>query len=696
MTVDYTTADGTATAGSDYVAQSGTLTFKPGQTSKIIVVPSNGDTTDENDETFSLKLSNIAPSAVTLSGSAQATATIVNDDAAPTAASNDVTVTEGNSGTTDATFDVTLSAASGKVITMTATTADGTATAGKDYTATTATLVFQPGETSKTFSVPVLGDTIDEADETFAVNLTNPVNVTFADAQGQGTITDDDAPPTLMIDDVTVTEGNSGTANAIFNVTMSAASEQTVTVDYATQDNSATAGSDYVAASGKLTFATGETAKTVTVAVNGDTTDEADEQFFVNLANPTNATIADAQGVGTIMDDDGPVLSVSNASVTEGNSGTTTMIFTATLSAASPQDIAVAYTTQDGSATAGSDYTTTSGTLSFAAGETSRQIMVAVNGDRVVESDEQFTLNLSNIVQATLAANAATGTIINDDHAPVAANDAFATDEDTTLTVDAAQGVLSNDSDLDTDDVLTSVILDQPASGTLSMQPDGSLTYTPAPNFYGTVTFTYKAQDIGGNESNVATGTITVRSVNDPATASDDFAYVGKDVATRINVLANDSPGPDPEDWLTITAITFTPTNGTVAITNDGTDVTYTPNAGYAGGDTFVYRVCDNDTPQYCATARVNVSVGQFRVFLPMADKLPLPDLVGNLSISPAQVSQYQHVVITAKVTNQGTAPASNFWVDLHVNPIRIPRVNEPWNETCNPRACSRCGMVRH
>ncbi|HEU5012968.1 MAG TPA: Calx-beta domain-containing protein [Roseiflexaceae bacterium] len=688
VTVNYATADGTATAGADYAAQTGTLTFAPGETSKIIAVPVNGDTTDENDETFSLKLSAIAPATVVLTGPDQAGATITDDDAAPTAAINDVTVTEGNSGATNASFTVTLSAASGKVITMTATTADGTAVVGKDYTATTAALVFQPGETSKTVNVPVLGDTIDEADETFVVNLTNPVNVTFADAQGQGTITDDDAAPTLAISDVTVTEGNSGTTNATFNVTMSAASEQTVTVDFATQDNSATAGSDYVAATGKLTFATGETTKTVTIAVNGDTTDEADEQFFVNLANPVNATIADAQAVGTIMDDDGPVLRVSNASVTEGNSGTATIIFTATLSAASPQDITVNYATQDGSATAGADYVAASGTLAFAAGETSKQIMVTVNGDRVVESDEDFTLNLSNIVQATLAANAATGTIVNDDHAPVAGDDTFATDEDTALTVDAAQGILSNDSDADTDDVLTLVMIDQPASGTLTMQPDGSFTYTPAPNFYGTVTFTYKLHDIGGNESNIATGTITVRSVNDPATASDDFAYVGKDVATRINVTANDSPGPDPEDSLTITAITFTPANGTVAITNGGTDVTYTPNPGYVGGDTFVYRVCDNDTPQYCATARVNVSVGQFRVFMPMIDKIPLPDLVGSLSVSPAQVSQYQHVVFTAKVTNQGTAPASNFWVDMYVNPMRVPRVNEPWNEICNPRAC--------
>src|SRR5207247_4139798 len=128
----------------------------------------------------------------------------------------------------------------------------------------------------------------------------------------------------------------------------------------------ATAGSYYVSTSGTLTFAAGETSKTVTVVVNGDTTKEANETFNVNLTSPTNATIADSQGVGTILNDDGvPTVSINDVTVTEPNSGTTSAVFTVTLSNASDQSITVNYTTVDGTALAGSDYVAASGTLTF-------------------------------------------------------------------------------------------------------------------------------------------------------------------------------------------------------------------------------------------------------------------------------------------------------------------------------------------
>ncbi len=111
--------------------------------------------------------------------------------------------------------------------------------------------------------------------------------------------------PSISINDVTVTEGDSGTTNATFTVSLSKAGSNTITVDYATADGTATAGSDYTAASGTLTFNAGETSKTITVQVSGDTVDESNETFYVNLTNPTNATIADGRGVGTIQDDDG-------------------------------------------------------------------------------------------------------------------------------------------------------------------------------------------------------------------------------------------------------------------------------------------------------------------------------------------------------------------------------------------------------
>ncbi len=217
---------------------------------------------------------------------------------------SDTSVTEGDSGTTTAVFTVTLSAASGRVITVTYATADGTATAGTDYVAASGTLTFAPGETTRTLTVTVNGDTLDEPDETFTVNLSNAVNATIADGQGVGTILDDDPEPTLSISDTSVTEGDGGTTTAVFTVTLSAASGRVVSVTYATADGTATAGADYVAASGTLTFAPGETTRTLTVTVIGDTLDEPDETFTVNLSNAVNATIARGQGVGMILDDD--------------------------------------------------------------------------------------------------------------------------------------------------------------------------------------------------------------------------------------------------------------------------------------------------------------------------------------------------------------------------------------------------------
>lgn len=217
---------------------------------------------------------------------------------------NDVTVTEGNTGTVNATFTVSLSTAGAQPVTVNYETANGTATAGSDYVGSFGTVTLAAGSTSQNFSVTVKGDVLDEPNETFFVNLSNSVNATIADNQGKGTIVDNDAPPTLSINDVTVMEGNAGTVNAVFTVTLATPSGQTVTVNYATANGTATAGSDYVSNSGVLTFPAGSTTRTLNVIVNGDATVEANETFWVNLSNPVNATISHNQGVGTINTDD--------------------------------------------------------------------------------------------------------------------------------------------------------------------------------------------------------------------------------------------------------------------------------------------------------------------------------------------------------------------------------------------------------
>jgi len=227
----------------------------------------------------------------------------------PAMSIDDVAVAEGDAGTTAATFTVTLSAAAATAVTVNYATADGSAVAGADYASTSGTLNFSPGQTTKTVTVSVNGDTAVEPNETFVVNLTAPSGATIATPQGHGTITNDDvAPPpplpTLSIADVTGVEGNVGTSSESFTVTLSAAAAGPVTVNYATADGSATAGVDYVAASGTLTFPAGQTTKTVSVTVNGDTTAEPAETFSVTLSAPTGATLAKASGTGTITNDD--------------------------------------------------------------------------------------------------------------------------------------------------------------------------------------------------------------------------------------------------------------------------------------------------------------------------------------------------------------------------------------------------------
>ena len=229
------------------------------------------------------------------------------------------------------------------------------------------------------------------------------------------------APPTFInINDVTVTEGNTGSVNATFTVSLSVASSQDVTVHYATVDGSATAGSDYTAASGDLTIPAGHTSATVTIAVTGDRKPEDTENYFVNLSAPTNAFIGDGQGTGTILDNE-PRISVTDVSQNEGNgtgkNANTAFIFTITLSNPYDQAVTVNFSTADGTAKmSNSDYVAASGTVTFAAGETSKKVTVQVRGDKTKEPDEYFVLNLTNAsTNALLLDNQGIGWILDDD-----------------------------------------------------------------------------------------------------------------------------------------------------------------------------------------------------------------------------------------------------------------------------------------
>jgi hypothetical protein len=218
---------------------------------------------------------------------------------------SDATVTEGNGGTVQATFTVTLKHGGGKVVTVNWATANGTALAPADYQTAAGTLTFQPGETSKQVAVLVNGDLIDEPDQQFFVNLSGAANADLVDGQGAGTIADDDPPPTLTINDVSVLEGDKGVRVMAFTVTLAGQTENWVTVNYATTDGTASvADQDYQTASGTLSFSPGQTTATVSVRITGDKKKETDETLLVTLGGASNAVIVDGLGLGTIRDDD--------------------------------------------------------------------------------------------------------------------------------------------------------------------------------------------------------------------------------------------------------------------------------------------------------------------------------------------------------------------------------------------------------
>ena len=400
VSVTYTTMDGTAVADTDYTPVTGTLRFEPRETTKTIRVPVLLDTMTEQSETFTVELSN--PGGSTLADPIGVGT--IRADPAPGLRIGDATpVAEGD----EAVFTVTLTPPNEQVVTVDYTTTDGTAVADEDYSATSGTLRFTPGDTSKTIRVPVLEDATAEPVETFTVVLGNPAGTNLVHDTGVGTITDEGLPGLSIADAPTVAEGG----DAVFPVTLSPASSQVVTVAYTTQDRTAVADSDYTATSGTLRFEPGETMQTIRVPTLRDAVAEPVETFTVVLSNPSGTNVVHDTGVGTITDEGLPGLSIADApTVAEGGDA----VFPVTLNPASSQVVTVAYATQDGTAVAGSDYTAASGTLQFDPGMTSHTIRVAVLNDTAVEPTETFAVELSDPVRATLADGTGVGTITDD------------------------------------------------------------------------------------------------------------------------------------------------------------------------------------------------------------------------------------------------------------------------------------------
>jgi Calx-beta domain len=296
VTVNYATANDTATQPGDYTQTSGVLTIAPGDTSNTILVPVKGDSLDEIDETFDLNLS--SASGATIADS-RGVGRITDDDPPPTLSVTDASRTEGN---VNLGFSVRLSAASGRDVSVRYATANGSARAPGDYTAASGSVTIPAGATSRTVNVGVREDSLDEPNETLALNLSNPSGATISDSSGRGTIADDDAAPSLAIRDTGVREG----AVAGFLVALSRPSGRTITVRFTTQNRTALAGSDYSATAGTLTIPAGAASSAVFVRTVGDRRDEPAETFRVVLSRATNARISDSVGQATLLDVDRP------------------------------------------------------------------------------------------------------------------------------------------------------------------------------------------------------------------------------------------------------------------------------------------------------------------------------------------------------------------------------------------------------
>jgi Ca2+-binding RTX toxin-like protein len=418
VSVNFDTANGTAVAdgvlangADDYNAITGGLaTFAPGSTTATIDVTLNGDGVFEGNETFNVNLS--TPSGASLANSS-ATVTIIDDETSPNIAILGTTVDEGDAGPTIATFTVGLDTPSGTPVTVNFESFDGSAAqapgfGGNDYESVAGTLTFAPGQTLQTIEVTVNGDTNFEADENFTVDLSGENGAILVVGTATGGITNDDDPPTAIVGDTSVLEGDAGTSDLVFEVSLTGVNTSApVTVTYQVTPGTAAVGIDYVDPGvGTVFFPFGstETTQLVTVQVNGDVAFEDDETLSLELTGITagGQLGADTVGVGTIVNDDDPAtydFAQATYAAVEGNTPDTTNVVvqvdrSGDTTVETTVDVQLA--SGDPAATVGTDFTAGPISVTFAPTEVSQLVTVEVIGDDVFEQDEVISLSFGN------------------------------------------------------------------------------------------------------------------------------------------------------------------------------------------------------------------------------------------------------------------------------------------------------------
>lgn len=662
--VTYSTSDGAgaegASASSDYAQRSGTLTFLPGVQSQSVTLKVRGDVTYEYDEQFSVNLS--APVNATLAD-AQANVTLLDNDTPPTVSIGDISVQEGNSGTQSATFTVTLSAASGRPVLVTYGTVDDTAGPG-DYVAQTGTLTFAPGTTTRTVTITLTGDALDEVNETFQVSLVSAEGASLADTIGVCTIYDNDAAPSLSVSDVQVSESSANVVEAHFTVSLSAASGQEVTVVYQAVSGAALEMYDYAATEGTLTFAPGVTSQAITVLVMPDAVDELAETFAVRLSSPTNSTIADAVGTAEILDDNvPPTVSIADTTVQEGSTGSVGAVLTLTLSEPSGRTVVVNFATSDGSANS-DDYVARTGMVTFAPGETSKSITVAVRGDLAQEFDETFHVDLVSATGATIDDGVATVTIYDNDLAPTVSIAAAEAAESSTTTSTAVFNVALSAPSGRTITVTYTTSDDTAIAGSDYTAQTGTLTFAPG-TVSQQITITVLADSLAesSEDFNVELTSATEGALLMSTAVGTilDSAAVAVNAPPTIDAIANQSvaegalltfvvTGNDPDSATGGLRFSLDPGAPAGATISESGLFVWRPVSDQVGGPyTITVRVTDLGTPARSATASFTVTVSD-------VNEAPIIARIENQSISEGQTFSY---AVVASDTDEAASSLS-------------------------------------
>ncbi len=417
VSVYFSTSDGTAVGGIDYTGLVNTVTFNDGENIATGYVAIVDNSMLNSNKTLNVHLSNVTGGAV-LGVRSDAVVTIKENEsvAAGTFQFSKVVNTATETGKS-VTLTISRTGGSTGAVSLDFYTADGAANAGSDYTSTNGTLVFAPAKTSQTITIPILNDTLSELPEAFYVYLQNITAPAILGSNYMATvnITSDDLAGSMALSAATYSVSEKGT-NLVVKASRTGGTASAVTIGFSTADGTAIAGTDYVAGNGILTFDAKETTKTITIPIIDNALHDGNRQFIIALSHAGGGgTIGSiAQATITILDDEPSIAFDTAAYVVSESSASVIVKVVRTgpvTSAAS-----VAYSTVNGSAVAGSDYTTTSGTLQFTAGLTSKTITIPLLKDTIVEGNENFSVQLSNPSGVQLGkVTASTVTITDDD-----------------------------------------------------------------------------------------------------------------------------------------------------------------------------------------------------------------------------------------------------------------------------------------